>query len=226
MNFWPESSTLSEDGAGGAPAAGGSSSSGSSGSLFSQGGAQAMNAGEIMLSRAETAALAAIETEPDEAHGMRRARAESGLTEQQIKALQRRATHALSKGITLKGQGFIRKPTPGAPEEPSLVKRAVKGGGKGDEYADAMRANKKAVEALRNRMMPRDLYEAPVFDYKFPTPHSQGEPDDMDSVHLLASTGMARRGCAMDDEDTEETNAQSTMARLSAANRRQRRRRA
>lgn len=217
MQFYPESGTLSEDG-GASPASnggggGGGNAGGQSGSIFSSGaGMPLVNAGEIMLSRAETAALAAMETEPDEAHGLRRAKAESGLTDQQIKMLKRRADHALSKGITLKGVGFVRKPTGGAPEEPTLLKKAQK-------------ENKEMTERLREHAK-RSAYTLPEHsDFRFPAPHSQGEPDNIDSVHLM-NHGMQlpRKAKPGEVEEAQEANAQSTLAKLTMMNRRMRRR--
>jgi hypothetical protein len=222
MQFYPESGTLSEDG-GAAPAAssskpsngnggGGGGNGGAQGSIFSSGaGMPVVNAGEIMLSRAESAALAAMETEPDEAHGMKRARAESGLADYQLKILKRRATHALSKGITLRGQGFIRKPTGGPQEEPSLLRKAKK--------EDAA-----MTEALRLQYRTGSYSLPEDSDYKFPAPHSQGEPDSGDSVHLMYhGMQLPRKAKPGEVEEAQETNAQSTMAKLTMASRRMRR---
>jgi len=224
MRFYPDSASLTEAGSG--AAGGGQASGGTSGggggkqpgggggaqpSIFSSGaGMPAVNAGEIMLSRAESAALAALETEPDEKHGMRRAKAESGLTDNQIAMLQRRSKHALSKGITLRGQGFIRKPTGGPPEEHSLLRTAKK------ETAETM-------EALRaqHRAAPYTLPEES--DWKRPVPHSQGEADGLDSVRTLSHSVLPRRKSAT--SEAEETNAQSTLAALSMASRKMRARR-
>lgn len=226
MQFFPESASLSEDGSAPAPAAkspaaksggggnggGQGGGGGAQGSIFSSGaGMPVVNAGEIMLSRAESAALAALETEPDEAHGVKRARAESGLADYQIKILQRRAKHALSKGITLRGQGFIRKPTGGAPEEPSLLRKAKK-----EEAA--------MTEGLREEYQ-NGAYSLPLYaDYRLPAPHSQGSPDDGDSVHLMHhGLQLPRKAKPGEVEEAQETNAQSTMAKLTMANRRMRR---
>jgi hypothetical protein len=213
MNFWPESSTLSEDSAA-TPAAANSGAKNQQASVFSAGaGVPAVNAGEIMLSKAETAALAALETEPDEKHGLRRARQESGLTDQQISMLQRRAKHALSKGITLKGVGFVRKPTGGAPEEPSLLRKAQK-------------EDKTALEALREQRT-RSEYSLPAHsDFRFPVPHSEGRADDIDSVHLMNhGAQLPRKAKPGSVEEAEEANAISTMGKLTSAARRQRLRR-
>lgn len=201
MHFYPESSSLSEDGS--APAAtpaatpkpGGGAAGGGAGA-GGMGAAMPMNAGEIMLSRAESAALAALETEPNEAHGKRRARAESGLTDQQIAALQRRAKHALSKGITLKGVGFVRKPT-ATPEEPSLLRASIK--------------QQEAVKEA-NASHPR-FYEAP---HRFPLPNSMGERDEIDSVHVLGDSGFPRKTPVEPADEVEETNSASTMQMLAA----------
>jgi hypothetical protein len=222
MQFYPESGTLSEDGAAPSPGAGASKPSGkggggsagqgaggAAGSIFSAGaGVPALNAGEIMLSRAESAALAAMETEPDEKHGRVRARAESGLSDHQITMLKRRADHALSKGITLKGVGFIRKPTGGPPDEPSLLRKSKK-------------ENAEATEKLKEQYA-RSAYTLPEHsDYKVPTPHSQGEEEAGDSVHLMHFGHQLSRKAA---DSAQETNAQSTLAKLAVASRRMRRR--
>ena len=219
MHFWPASSTLTEDGGPtGAPASnsGGSGAAKTdAGSIFSSGaGMPAVNAGEIMLSRAESAALAALETEPDEKHGVQRARQESGLSDSQIKILQRRAKHALSKGITLKGVGFIRKPTGGPPEEPSLLRKA-----KSEE--------KTAQEALRAQYREASPYGLPEHsDWKYPVPHSEGSPDpEGDSVHLMKHSASLPRKGATAKPAVEETNAESTFGKLTAASRMRRRKR-
>lgn len=203
MHFWPSSSTLSEDG-GAAPSANSGGGKGGGGnanaSIFSAGaGVPAINAGEIMLSRAETAALAAMETEPDEAHGKRRARQESGLSDSQISILKRRADHALSKGITLKGVGFIRKPTGGPPEEPSLLRKSK---------AETKEATEKLKETYRT-----GAYSLPAHsDWKYPQPHSEGASEAPDSVQPMQHNGSLPRRVApvVAAADTEETNAQST----------------
>jgi hypothetical protein len=219
MHFWPASSTLTEDGGPtGAPAAGnsgGGAQSQGAGSIFSSGaGMPALNAGEIMLSRAESAALAALETEPNEAHGVKRARQESGLTDSQIKILQRRAKHALSKGITLKGVGFTRKPTGGPPEEPSLLRKA-----KSEEKA--------AQEALREKYREASPYGLPAHsDWKYPVPHSEGSPDpEGDSVHLMKHAASLPRKGTTAKAAVEETNTESTFAKVTAASRMRRRKR-
>src|SRR5687768_3618849 len=104
MQIWPHSATLDEAGAApsapqGAPAAGGAPGGGAG----MPGGVagMAMNAGEILLNRAETAALSAMETEEDEEVGLKRAAAESGLSREQVAKLKARATTALKKGLTL-----------------------------------------------------------------------------------------------------------------------------
>lgn len=216
MHIWPTSGTLTEDNASPShkPTAGGAAGgAGGNASVFSMGaGMPAINAGEIMLSQAESRALAALETEPDEAHGKRRARAESGLTDQQISALQRRAKHALSKGITLKGVGFVRKPTAGPPEEPSLVRRAKK-------------ENAEAMEALREQARQSVYTLPPESDYRFPVANSMGESDGIDSVHVLATPGLPRKSAmAPARVEAQETNSRSTMAALTMAARRMRNR--
>lgn len=89
------------------------------GAKAKQQGKQAVPAGkaggEIVISRIESAALAAFETEP-EARAMKRAQAESGLTPNQIRKLKARADRARKGGFTLKGANLVLKPT-NHPEE-------------------------------------------------------------------------------------------------------------
>ena len=81
------------------------------------------------------------------------------------------------------------------------------------------------VEALREQAK-RSAYTLPEHsDFRVPMPHSQGEPDDIDSVHLM-NHGMQlpRRAKPGEVEEAQEANAQSTLAKLAMANRRMRRR--
>lgn len=216
MHIWPDSATLTEDGAP-APTGGGS--------VFGGGGAKSpggmmggmpgpSKSGEISISRAETAALSALKTEPDEKHGLRRARAESGLTEQQIKMLKRRADHALKQGFTLVGVGAKFTPSPGAPEEPTLVKKAQR------EHA--------AVTEALHEQYQRSAYTLPArSDHRFPLPASMGESDGPDTVHAIDQSFLPRKTefLRMETGRTAETNAESTMSKLMAANHRRKRRR-
>jgi hypothetical protein len=78
--------------------------------------------GDINISRAEAVALRAFDTDEDENRALTRARAESGLTHDQIKVLRSRADKARSGGYTLKGPGITFKPKQDAVgEEPGLL---------------------------------------------------------------------------------------------------------
>jgi len=119
------------------PSSGGSSETGDMGAPG--GGAPGQQgsyqlAGEIMLSRRETAALSALHfgADPKDKKGaLERARQESGLTHQQVLRLQARATRARANGVTLKGHNLVLKPTalpkPAAPDEPGLLRDNVSG---------------------------------------------------------------------------------------------------
>ena len=225
MYIWPDSATLKEDGSAPAAGAGGNASSfgggKAGGGLGGPGGAMGgmpmtPKAGEISISRAETAALSALKTEPDEKHGLRRARAESGLTEQQIKMLQRRADHALKQGFTLVGVGAKFTPSPGTPEEPTLVKKT--------------KADAQAVTEALHAQYERSAYSLPkASDFRLPMPSSMGESDGEDTVHsidqsfLPRKTEFLRMGPVGDA--VEETNSQTTMGRLAMANKRRKQRR-
>lgn len=213
MHFWPQSGSLSEDGGATQPAAasGKPSNGGGGGSIFSQGaGMPAINSGEIMISPVEARALAALDTEPNEAHGIRRAKSESGLTDQQIKMLRRRADHARSKGITLKGPNYVRKPTPTQADTPTLIGKA------------AQQEQEATKEALREQAR-KSAYTLPEHsDFRFPAPHSMGLPDDVDSVRTLTVQGP-KKATRDHVEEAEEANTSSTMAALLTATRRQRR---
>jgi hypothetical protein len=124
MQIWPHSATLSEVGgaqAGSGPGLGGPQAGGMAGMMPSP------NAGEVLLNRAETAALAAFEGEEDPQHGLRRAQAESGLSRVQLQILKRRADHLSSKGYTLKGPNFVKKALAQSPDEPGLTRKGIKG---------------------------------------------------------------------------------------------------
>lgn len=199
MNIWPESGTLTE--AGDAAAASMSNMSGFGGGPG--GGAPgmgAMNAGEILLNRAESAALAALETEDDEAHAMKRARAESGLETYQIERLKRRAQTAISKGYTLKGQGFVKKPTPSAPDEPGLTRKAQRGKDVEEEPASKAKAaaTTKETASLVRSFTGAALYTCPDMDsYGFPQPNSESGPEpregQRESNSITTLTSMLRR---------------------------------
>lgn len=120
------------------PSSGGTSENGytdnGNGSSGPNGGAGYSLAGEIMLSRQETAALAALHfgADPKDKKGaLERARQESGLSHQQVLRLQARANRARANGVTLKGPNLTLKPTalpkPGAPDEPGLLRDNVSG---------------------------------------------------------------------------------------------------
>jgi len=216
MQIWPHSATLSEVGAaqaGSGPAMGGPQAGGMAGMM------PAPNAGEVLLNRAETAALAAMEGEEDEAHGMRRAQAESGLTRQQLAVLKRRADHLSGKGYTLKGPNFVKKALAQSPDEPGLTRKGLKGqddlpeakGGAADKAATAKKpaaktAKKKTTESI-GAIVERDpaydrhaLYTcSDLDDYRTPVPNSISQPE----------TG----------EDARETNSATSLAALLAMRR-------
>lgn len=210
MQIWPHSATLSETGAAGAaaapPAGGGGGLSG--GGAGAAGAMAAPNAGEILLNRAESAALAALETEEDEATGLRRAQAESGLTRQQLDKLRRRVQTASSKGYTLKGANFVKKPLASAPDEPGLTRKAVKGDDADEAPAKTAKATVKAKETNASALFTRtvaddDLYSTTVEDYGRPAPQS---------------------GCQAEaDPNAKESNSMSTLASMLRKNQRRRR---
>lgn len=141
MQIWPHSATLSEVGgaqAGSGPAMGGPQAGGMAGMM------PAPNAGEVLLNRAETAALAALEGEEDEGYGFARASAESGLTRTQVSILKRRADHLSSKGYTLKGPNFVKKALAQSPDEPGLTRKGMKGQDDLPEAKDTLRSGKMA----------------------------------------------------------------------------------
>ena len=217
MIIWPTSGTLSEAGSlqagsgpniGGGGMGGGMPGGGMGGGMpgGGMGGLmQALNAGEIMLNRAESIALAALETEENPDNGVRRASLESGLSKQQVQKLQRRAQHASSRGYTLKGMGFIKKPQgQAAPDEPGLTRAAQKG-----EPPEPKAPKKPTTAAKEATALLTDrgdteptFYQTPEF-YRYPVPHSASEPE-----------GSA--------EATKETNSMTTLAALLARKRRAR----
>lgn len=74
--------------------------------------------GEIVLSKAEAAALTAFETE-DPKQAMLRAEKESGLTQEQLSRLKARAERARKAGYALKGGTITLRPLNHSPEEPT-----------------------------------------------------------------------------------------------------------
>lgn len=191
MYFWPQSGTLSEVGAGAAAGAAGGAA-GTSGAGMMPG----PNQGEVALSRAETAALAALESEDDVEHGLRRAQAESGLNRQQIQTLQRRATTLSQKGYTLKGLNFVKRPLGSAPDEPGLTRKGVKGedaadaGKKASTKPAAKPAAKKTAETalivgrpgvatIERTVTGPELYSCPSMDaHRIPQRSSDYDLDD------------------------------------------------
>jgi hypothetical protein len=225
MQIWPHSATLSEVGG----AMGGSGPSGAGPQAGGMAGMMpAPNAGEVLLNRAETAALAALEGEEDETHGFARAGLESGLTRQQLTVLKRRADHLSSKGYTLKGPNFIKKALASSPDEPGLTRKGLKGEddlqarqtaasrkrtpglGAQNKAVKAAGKSKKAKESDGTALLDRDpayafrdLYTcAEVDDYRLPKPNSMSQPE----------TG----------EDARETNTMTTLAAMLARRRKAR----
>lgn len=227
MQIWPHSATLSEVGAsagGSGPSLGGPQAGGMAGMM------PAPNAGEVLLNRAETAALAALEGEEDEVHGFARAGVESGLTRQQLQVLKRRADHLSSKGYTLKGPNFIKKALASSPDEPGLTRKGLKGEddldarkataahkrtpGLKDQNtavkAEGKTAKKKTKESDGMALLDRDphydfrdLYTCvEVEDYRRPVPNSNSEPES--------------------GPDARETNTMTTLAAMLAKRRRAR----
>lgn len=204
MQIWPHSATLSEVGGAQAGSAPAQASAGPGGGSI--GMMPAPNAGEVLLNRAETAALAAMEGEEDEDHGFRRAQAESGLSRLQLQTLRRRAQHLSGKGYTLKGQNFVKKPLAAGPDEPGLTRKGVKG--EDETVQKPLPAKKVAKEAngfsgaLIERTVPpsQDLYTCrDADDYRRPTPNSLSEPEtgeharETNSMTTLAAMLMKRR---------------------------------
>lgn len=101
--------------------------------------------GQITISRAESAALSAFETEPAE-RAMKRASAESGLTPNQIRKLKARADRARQGGFTLVGGNITLKATnhPEATDENGLLRD-----GDGADEDAAEKVGKKATPAAK-----------------------------------------------------------------------------
>lgn len=148
------------------------------------------NAGEIVLNRAESAALAALETEDDEAHGFRRASAESGLTKQQVERLHRRAKTAIAKGFTLKGMGFTKKPQAQAPDEPGLTKTTVRGKDPDAEPAKAAKTKETGASCVRT-YDDGGLYHTDIEGYGYPTPSSDNQAEGNPSNESNTMTTLA-----------------------------------
>lgn len=199
MQIWPDSATLTEVGAAAPPAPTAPAAAGAAAGAAAAGGMggapQPVGVGEITLNRAESAALAALETEEGEATGLRRAIDESGLTREQVQKLKTRAKAALAKGFTLKGQGFVKKPQAQAADEPGLTRDKVQ------KDAPAKEAN----TAVLTRQTRRDNYTVSAeVGYGFPAPSSAGCGDD----------GI---------EASKEANAASTMAAMLLSKQRRKR---
>lgn len=125
-------------------------------------------AGEVMLSKQETAALAAIHFgAKDPKKAMERARRESGLTHNQVQRLKSRAEHARNQGMTLRGDRLILKPLKqGAPDEPGLLRNDVTGkdeadekAAKKDEKAAAKTTKKEPYNTMRRSYAGRKVSE-------------------------------------------------------------------
>lgn len=192
MQIWPHSATLSEIGATQAGAGAGG------GLQTSQGGqAPSPHAGEVALNRAESVALAALEGEEDTDEGMRRAGAESGLSKDQLKTLQRRAAHLSSKGYTLKGAHFMKKPLADVADREGLAPAAKEEAKKKTKTAEA------TAVAVRTEGI-QDLYTCDKTDrYRLPTSHSLGTPE-VDPT----------------DDPAQEASSMTTLAALLAKRRR------
>ena len=76
--------------------------------------------GEIIISRTEASALAALETELDKKRGFERARRETGLRAEQLRRLHARAEKARKDGYTLKGVNITLRPK-NYPEETNAL---------------------------------------------------------------------------------------------------------
>ncbi len=173
-------------------------------------------AGEVMLSRAETAALAALEGEDDEAHGMRRAQAESGLKPHQLAILKRRAATLSGKGYTLKGPNFVKKPLASSPDEPGLTRKAVKGDDSEDTAPakpkktkeTALLVGRQGVATIERTVTGPELYTCEAVDgYRMP---ARSSDYDIDNPF---------------DDNARETNTESALAAM-LTRRSQKRRRA
>lgn len=129
-----------------------------------QPGGQQFGGGEIQLSKQESAALAALHfASKDPRLARERARRESGLTHNQLTQLQARAELARSKGIALRGERFILKPTkPGDPDMPGLLRGDVTG--KDAEDAKKAKAEEKAPKKEMHNTMRRSYAGRKVAD--------------------------------------------------------------
>ena len=163
------------------------------------------NAGEVALSRAETAALAALESEEDTDHGLRRAQAESGLSRQQIKMLQRRATTLSSKGYTLKGLNFVKKPLGASPDEPGLTRKGMKG----EDDADAKKPVTKAAKTKESGAIQQGRVGTASIERTIKDP-------GLYSCAGVESYGYPQRSADYDVEDPTATAESNTVSTLSA----------
>lgn len=78
--------------------------------------------GQIIISRAEAAALTVFETEEDSVQAYKRASEESGLSHSQVQRLKARADSARNKGFSLRGGNIMLQPhQSGATDERGLV---------------------------------------------------------------------------------------------------------
>jgi len=127
---------------------------------------QGQLAGEIMLSKAESAALTAIHFgAKDPRKALERARRESGLSHNQVTRLKSRADHARSQGMTLKGDRLVLKPTKlAAPDEPGLLRDDVTGKddaeAKAAEKAAKTTAKKETPGTMRRSYAGRKVADA------------------------------------------------------------------
>src|SRR6187455_118702 len=119
-----------------------------------QQGQQQFGGGEIQLSKQESAALAALHfASKDPKKAAERARRESGLSHNQVTRLQARAELARSKGIALRGERFLLKPTkPGDPDTPGLLANDVTGKDAEDEKKAKAEAKAAAKPPAHNTM--------------------------------------------------------------------------
>lgn len=232
MQIWPHSATLSEVGgaqAGSGPGLGGPQAGGMAGMM------PAPNAGEVLLNRAETAALAALEGEEDAQHGMRRAQAESGLSRVQLQILKRRADHLSGKGYTLKGPNFVKKALAQSPDEPGLTRKGIKGeddvdvnqpakGAKGTttKAKGTTAAKKTTTTTVRKKAKAKEsnggtaiLDRSP--DYAFQDLYGCA---DLDDYRKPTPNSMSQPETG---EDAKETNSMTTLAAMLMKRRRAKR---
>lgn len=106
--------------------------------------------GEIIISRAEAAALTAFESDEDENEGLTRARKESGLTAEQLRRLRSRAEHLRSKGYTLKSDRSIFKPKNYEPEDKSHGLIGDKELGDDSQAAEERRALRSKLNGVKD----------------------------------------------------------------------------